>query len=77
MVSSMVLLWAVPVVAVAVGVALVLARLRHLEDVATELAAAVRRSREVRAPMADLRDELARTRPLVDGVFAHWEQDET
>jgi cytochrome c-type biogenesis protein CcmH/NrfF len=73
----MVLLWAVPVVAVAVGVALVLARLRHLEDVTTELAVAVRRSREVRPPLADLRQELSRTRPLVDRVFSHWEQEET
>lgn len=76
MVSDMVLLWAVPVVAVAVGVALVLGRLRALEDVATELAVAVRRSRELRAPLAELRRELDRSRPLVERIYGHWHKDD-
>lgn len=72
----MVLLWTVPVVAVTVAVAVVLSQLRKLEDTASELAVAVRRSGEVRPPLAALRRELVRSRPLVDCIYHHWHEDE-
>jgi hypothetical protein len=70
------LLWAVPVVAVAVGAALVLARARTIEDASVGLAVAVRRTGELRRPLADLRDELDRSGPLVDRVWSHWDPDD-
>jgi hypothetical protein len=66
------LLWAVPVVAVAVAVALVLGRLRALEQASVELLDAVRRSDEMRPPLAQVRRELNRSGPLVDRVWSHW-----
>jgi hypothetical protein len=72
----MVLLWAVPAVCAVVAVAVVLSRLRTIEDVATDLAIAVGRSREVRRPLADLRHEIDRSRPVVGRVYAHWEQQD-
>jgi hypothetical protein len=72
----MVLLWTVPVLCTAVAVAVVLSRLRTIEDAAADLAIAVGRSRDVRRPLADLRHELDRSRPVVQRVFAHWEQQE-
>jgi hypothetical protein len=68
----MALLWAVPVVAVAVGVAVVLAHLRTLEKVCTDLAAEARRTSELRPPLADLRRHLDRSGPLVDRLWSHW-----
>jgi hypothetical protein len=72
----MVVLWTVPIVAATVAVAVVLSQLRKLEDVATELGVAVRRSRELRPPLVELRRELARSRPLVDSIYDHWHQHE-
>jgi hypothetical protein len=69
------LLWVVPVVAVAVGAGLVLARARSIELVSLELLVASRRTGELRAPLDDLRRELHRTGPLVDRVWAHWDDD--
>jgi hypothetical protein len=66
------LLWAVPVVAVAVGAALVLARARTIELACLELLVAARRTGEMRPPLDGLRRELHRSGPLVDRVRAHW-----
>jgi hypothetical protein len=70
----MVLLWAVPVVAATVAIAVVLSSLRTVEDLSSDLATAVRRSRDLRRPLSDLRDELDRSQPVVQRVFRHWEQ---
>jgi hypothetical protein len=70
----MVLLWAVPVVAATVAVAVVLSSLRTVEDLSSDLGTAVSRSRDLRRPLSDLRDELDRSRPVVQRVFRHWEQ---
>jgi len=67
------LLWAVPVVAVTVGVAVILSRLRALEDQAVELARTVRRTSELRPPLAQVQRELRRSGPLVDHVWSHWD----
>jgi len=67
------LLWAVPAVAMTVGVALVLLRLRELEDLSVELARSVRRTSEIRPPLAAVRRELRRSGPLVDHVWSHWD----
>lgn len=67
------LLWAVPVVCAAIAVTLVLARARALEDASRELVAAVRRTSELRMPLAGLQRELRRSGPLVDGVWSHWD----
>lgn len=69
-------LWAVPVVAVAVGVAVVLSRLRALEDLSVELARSVRRTAELRPPIAAVRRELRRSGPIADRLRAHWSDDE-
>jgi hypothetical protein len=66
------LLWAVPVLAVTIGVAVVLSRLRALEDLSVELARTVRRTSELRPPLAQVRRELHRSGPLVDHVWSHW-----
>jgi hypothetical protein len=70
-----VLLWVVPVVAAAAGIALVLGRLRALEEVALELMLAVHRTREVRAPLAEVRGEMERSAPLIEQVWSHWSSD--
>jgi hypothetical protein len=70
------LLWAVPVVAVAVAVALVLAHLRAIEQASVELLDAVRRTGELRPPLAELRRDLARSGPLVDRVWSHWADED-
>jgi hypothetical protein len=70
------LLWAVPVVAVAVAAGLVLARTRALEQASLELLVAVRRTADLRPPLVDVRDELARTGPLVDRLWSHWDPDD-
>jgi cytochrome c-type biogenesis protein CcmH/NrfF len=72
-----VLLWAVPIVAVTVGVGVVLSRLRALEDIGTELAVEVHRTRELRPRLTALRRELTRSEPLVHQVFGHWERQES
>jgi hypothetical protein len=66
-------LWAVPVVAVALGAGLVLARARTIEQASLELLGAVRRTGELRRPLVDLRTELRRSGPLVDRVWVHWD----
>jgi len=66
------LLWAVPVVAVAMGVAVLLSRLRALEDLSVDLAQEVRRTAELRPPLAEVRRHLDRSGPLVDRVWDHW-----
>lgn len=70
------LLWAVPVVAVAVAVAIVLSRLRALEDAGVDLARSVRRTNELRPPIAAVRRELNRSGPLVDRLWSHWDDGE-
>jgi hypothetical protein len=69
------LLWAVPAVAFTVGVAIVLSRLRTLEDLGVELARTVRRTSELRPPLRQVRRELRRSGPLVDHVWSHWGDD--
>jgi hypothetical protein len=69
------LLWAVPVVAAMVGVAVVLSRLRALEDQAVDLARSVRRTSELRPRLAQVQRELRRSGPLVDHVWSHWDGD--
>ena len=69
------LLWAVPVVAATVGIAVVLSRLRALEDSSVALARSVRRTSELRPPLAAVRRELRRSGPLVDHVWSHWDHD--
>lgn len=66
------LLWAVPVLAMALGSTLVLARMRKLEEASLELLVAVHRTRELHEPLASLRSELDRSQPLTDRVWAHW-----
>lgn len=70
------LLWAVPVVSVAVAIALVLGRLRALEAASVGLLDAVRRTSELRPPLAQVRRELNRSGPLVDRVWSHWADEE-
>jgi hypothetical protein len=67
------LLWAVPVVAVATAAALVLGRVRTLERESLGLVVAVRRTAELRRPLAELRTELGESGPLVEAVWSHWE----
>jgi hypothetical protein len=67
------LLWAVPVVAVAVAAGLVLVRVRAIEQACLDLVVATRRTGELQVPMADLRRELRRSGPLVDRVWSHWD----
>ena len=67
------LLWAVPVVAVAVAVAVVLSRLRAIEDLCVDLARSVRRTDELRPPIVAVRRELNRSAPLVERVWSHWD----
>lgn len=57
----MTLLWAVPVVAAAVATLLVVAHARPLEDEAVALVGAVRRLREVRAPLRAVRTTVDET----------------
>lgn len=57
----MTLLWAVPVVAAAVATLLVVAHARPLEDEAVALVGAVRRLREVRAPLGAVRATVGET----------------
>lgn len=71
----MTLLWAVPGLAFTVGVAVVLSRLRTLEDLSVELARSVRRTSELRPPLSQVRRELRRSGPLVDHVWSHWGED--
>jgi hypothetical protein len=67
------LLWAVPAVAVTVAVAVLLSRLRAIEDLSLDLARSVRRTGELRPPIAAVRRELNRNAPLVDRVWSHWD----
>lgn len=67
------LLWAVPVVCAAVAMALVAARARAIEDASRDLVVAVRRTSEIRMPLAGLQRELRRSGPLVDHVWSHWD----
>lgn len=69
------LLWAVPAVAFTIGVAVVLGRLRTLEDLSVDLAKSVRRTSELRPPLSQVRRELRRSGPLVDHVWSHWADD--
>jgi hypothetical protein len=69
----MVLLFAMPAVAVCVAVAIVLSRLRALEELSTELVSAVRRTSELRVPLAEVRHELDRSERLVDRIWSHWQ----
>lgn len=68
------LLWAVPVVAVAVGAGLVLARARTIEQACLELLVAARRTGELRRPLAELRAELHDSGPLIDRMWSHWDE---
>lgn len=70
----MVILFAVPIIAVCVAVAIVLSRLRALEEVCTDLAVAVRRTSELRVPLAQVRRELARSQRVVDRIWSHWQE---
>jgi hypothetical protein len=67
------LLWAVPVVAMAVAVGVVLSRLRAIEDLCVDLARSVRRTNELRPPIVAARRELNRSAPLVERVWSHWD----
>jgi hypothetical protein len=67
------LLWAVPVVCAAVAMALVAAWARTLEDASRDLVVAVRRTAEIRTPLAGLQRELRRSGPLADRVWSHWD----
>ena len=67
------LLWAAPVVAVALAAGLVLARVRTIEQACLELLVATRRTGELRPPLADVRRELRRSGPLVERVWSHWD----
>lgn len=69
----MVFLFAVPTVAVCVAMIVVLSRLRALEEASTELMTAVRRTNELRVPLGQVRRELARSAPLVDRIWSHWQ----
>ena len=67
------LLWAVPVVAVAVAPGQVQVRVRANEKACVDLVGATRRPGELRVPLADLRRDLRRSGPLVDRVWSHWD----
>ncbi|HMG42190.1 MAG TPA: hypothetical protein VK611_12710 [Acidimicrobiales bacterium] len=67
------LLWAVPAVAVTVAVAVLLSRLRTLEELSLDLARSVRRTSELRPPIAAVRRELNRSGPVVDRLWSHWD----
>lgn len=68
----MLILWVVPAVAAAVGAALLLGRARTLEAASVELLVAVHRTGELRSPLGAVRDELERSGPLTERVWAHW-----
>jgi hypothetical protein len=70
-----VFLWVVPVIAATVAVLVLLSRVRALEDLSVDLMVAVHRTGELRAPLAAIRDEMERSAPLVDRVWAHWSSE--
>jgi hypothetical protein len=72
-----VFVWVVPVVAAAVGVVVLLSRVRTLEDLSVELMVAIRRTGELREPLTAIRDEMDRSAPLVDRVWSHWSNEAT
>lgn len=65
------LLWAVPVVAAAIATVLVVARARALEDAAVAVAAEVARLRELRRPLAAVREAAAETDEVVQAFRRH------
>jgi hypothetical protein len=67
-----VLLWAVPAMAAAVGAAILLGRVRAIEGASVELLLAVHRTGELREPLGAIRAEMQRTGPVVETVLAHW-----
>lgn len=58
------LLWAVPPVAVAVAMAIMLLQLRQVAEASGDLAGQLKRLDEVRVAVADVRAEAARARAL-------------
>jgi hypothetical protein len=66
------LLWAVPVVAASVGVAVLLSRVRVLEDLSIDVLVAVHRTGELREPLQATRREMNRSGTLVERVWSHW-----
>jgi hypothetical protein len=58
----MALLWAVPPVAVAIAMVVLLAQLRHMADATDDLAIQIRRFDDVRVAVEQVRAEAARTR---------------
>jgi hypothetical protein len=70
--AGVVFLWVVPAVAAVVGAALVLSRVRTLEETSVELLIAVHRTAELRTPLVNLQTEMERSRPVVERVWAHW-----
>lgn len=59
------LLWAVPPVAVAVAVVILLGQLRSMAEATADLMAQIRRLDEVRVAVAEVRAESARTRVAI------------
>jgi cytochrome c-type biogenesis protein CcmH/NrfF len=68
----MTLLWALPVVAIACGIGLLLGWMRRIEELSLELLVAVHRTRDIHRPLEELRSEMARSEPLSERVWAHW-----
>lgn len=71
----MMVLWAVPLLAAVAALALVLARMRALEELSRDLEQTVRRSAELRISLRGVRRELERSESLVDRVWSHWDDD--
>lgn len=62
------LLWAVPPVAVAVAMVVLLVQLRTMAEATADLAVQLHRLDEVRLAVAEVRSEAARTRDAIRGV---------
>lgn len=62
------LLWAVPPVAVAVAMVILLVQLRTMAEATADLAVQLHRLDEVRVAVADVRSESARTRGSLRGL---------
>ena len=65
------MLWAIPPVAVAAAVVIVLIQLRYIAEATADLAVQLRRLDEVRVAVADVRAESARARALLQGLRSH------
>lgn len=68
-----VLLWVVPAVAAVVALLWLLSRVREMEGLTLGLARDVHRLRELKPPLRAAKAEMDASDPLMNSVWAHWE----